>query len=88
MKKMIKLNKSMLRDVTIVEKFTKDNSMYYTKKETVNKLKNKMSEQTIKNIINYLEKTGKIDIDNDGIISYMWNPELLEKIKNMKDIKI
>ena len=77
-----------LQTVLMVEKFIKDNSMFYTKREIFNNLPKKMLWGTYKIIINYLEETLKIIIEKDGTISYIWNPELLEKIKNMPEIKI
>ena len=77
-----------LQTVLMVEKFIKDNSMFYTKREIFNKLPKKMLWGTFKIIIIYLEETLKITIEDDGIISYIWNPDLLEKIRNMPEIKI
>jgi len=77
-----------LQTVIMVEKFIKDNSMFYTKREIFKHLPKKMLWGTYKIIIDYLEETLKITTDKDGVISYIWNPELLEKIKNMQEIKI
>ena len=77
-----------LQTVLMVEKFIKDNSMFYTKREIFNKLPKKMLWGTYKIIIDYLEETLKILIEDDGTVSYIWNPELLERIKNMPEIKI
>ena len=77
-----------LQTVLMVEKFIKDNSMFYTKREIFNKLPKKMLWGTYKIIIDYLEETLKIMVEDDGIVSYIWNPELLERIKNMPEIKI
>ena len=78
-----------LQTVLMVEKFVKDNSMFYTKREIFNNLPKKMLWGTFKIIIDYLEGTLKIIVEkDDGIVSYIWNPELLEKIKDMPEIKI
>ena len=77
-----------LQTVLMVEKFIKKNSMFYTKREIFNKLPKSMLWGTFKIIIDYLEKTLKIITDDDGVISYIWNPKLLEKIKNRPEIKI
>ena len=77
-----------LQTVLMVEKFIKDNSMFYTKREIFNNLPKKMLWGTFKIIINYLEETLKITMEEDGVISYIWNPELLEKIKDISEIKI
>jgi len=77
-----------LQTVFMVEKFIKDNSMFYTQREIFNQLPKKMLWGTFKIIIDYLEGTFKIITDEDGVVSYIWNPELLERIKNMPKIKV
>ena len=78
-----------LQTVLMVDKFIKDNSMFYTKREIFNKLPKKMLWGTYKVIIDYLEEILKIMIEkDDGIVSYIWNPELLKKIKDMPEVKI
>ena len=77
-----------LQTVIMVEKFIKDNSMFYTKREIFNKLPKKMLWGTFRIIIDYLEETLKITTEKDGIVSYIWNPKLLEKVKNMPEIKV
>jgi hypothetical protein len=76
-----------LQTVLMVENFIKENSMIYTKREIFNNLPKQMLWGTFKVIMDYLEET-KIMVDNDGIVSYIWNPKLLEKIKGMQEIKI
>ena len=77
-----------LQTVLMVEKFIKDNSMFYTKREIFNELPKKMLWGTFRIIIDYLEETLKIFIDEDGVVSYIWNPELLGRIKDMPEIKV
>ena len=77
-----------LQTVLMVEKFIKNNSMFYTKREIFNKLPKKMLWGTFKIIIDYLKETLKIMIEDNGVVSYIWNPELLERIKDMPEIKI
>ena len=77
-----------LQTVLMVEKFIKDNSMFYTKREIFDKLPKKMMWGTFKIIIDYLEETLKIMIEEEGVVSYIWNPKLLERIKDMPEIKI
>ena len=77
-----------LQTVLMVDKFIKDNSMFYNKREIFNKLPKKMLWGTYKIIIDYLEETLKIMTEEDGTISYIWNPELLGKIKDMSEIKV
>ena len=78
-----------LQTVFMVEKFIKDNSMFYTKREIFDRLPKKMLWGTFNVIIDYLEETLKIMVEKeDRIVSYIWNPELLKKIKDMPGIKI
>jgi len=77
-----------LQTVLMVEKFIKDNSMFYTKREIFNELPKKMLWGTFRIIIDYLEETLKIMTDEDGAVSYIWNPELLGRIKDMPEIKV
>ncbi len=77
-----------LQTVLMVDKFIKDNSMFYTKREIFEKIPKKMIWGTYKIIIDYLEETFKIMIEEDGTVSYIWNPKLLEKIKYMPEIKV
>ena len=77
-----------LQTVLMVEKFVKDNSMFHTRREIFNELPKKMLWGTYKIIIDYLEETLKIMVDDDGIVSYIWNPDLLNKIKDMREIKV
>jgi hypothetical protein len=77
-----------LQTVIMVEKFIKDNSMFYTKRELFKNLPKQMLWGTFIIIINYLEETMKITIEKDGVVSYIWNPEFLKKTKSMPEIKI
>ena len=57
--------------------------MNYPKKTELWKaLPKKVMYQTFCMIIDYLEKSGKIMIDNDGRIVWTWNPEMIEKIRS------
>jgi hypothetical protein len=75
-----------LQTVLMVEKFIDDNSGEYKKTELWNSLPKKMMWQTFQVIINYLESIGKITFDNEGHLVYIWNPELISKYKNRKDL--
>ena len=48
----------------------------------------KFNDEEIEKIKDYLEETLKIMIDDEGIVSYIWNPDLLERIKDMPEIKV
>jgi len=77
-----------LQTVIMVENFIRDNSMFYTKREIFDNLPKKMLWGTFKVIIDYLEETLKIAVEKDGTIVYIWNPELIEKIKDMSVVKL
>lgn len=77
-----------LQTVIMVENFIRDNSMFYTRREIFNGLPKKMLWGTFRIIIDYLEETLKIMVDDDGVVSYIWNPALLERIKDMPEIKV
>ena len=55
---------------------------YPKKTELWKALPKKVMYQTYCMIIDYLEESGKIMIDNDGRIIWTWNPEMIKKIKS------
>jgi hypothetical protein len=56
--------------------------MNYPKKTELWKaLPKKMMYQTFCLIIDYLDASGKIMIDNDGRVVWIWNPEMIKKIR-------
>ena len=77
-----------LQTVLMVDKFIKDNSMFYTKREIFDHLPKKMLWGTFKIIMDYLEETLRIMVEKDETVSYIWNPELLERIKDMPEIRV
>ena len=54
---------------------------YPRKTELWKNLPKKMMYQTFCLIIDYLEQSGKIMIDTDGRIIWIWNPALIKKIR-------
>ena len=77
-----------LQTVLMVEKFIEENSGEYKKTELFNNLPKKVMWQTFQVIIEYLERSYRIITEKDGKITYIWNPELYNKIKDRPDIKI
>ncbi len=53
---------------------------YPRKTELWRALPKKVMYQTFGIIIDYLENSGKILIDKDGRIVWVWNPELIKKV--------
>ena len=76
-----------LQTVLMVEKFIKDNSGEYKKTELFKKLPKKVMWQTFQVIMEYLESTLKIVYDRKGYIVYIWNPELVKKIKDKPELR-
>ncbi|MBT4165469.1 hypothetical protein HOE04_00335 [archaeon] len=76
-----------LQTVLMVEKFIDDNSGEYTKTQLFNNLPKKVMWQTFQVIMEYLESINKIVYDREGVIVYIWNPELSAKIKDRKDLE-
>lgn len=77
-----------LQTVLMVEKFIDEHSGKYKKTELFNNLPKKVMWQTFQVIMEYLERSYRIVLEKDGRVVYIWNPELLSKIKDMPDIKI
>ena len=76
-----------LDTVLKVEKMIDDNSGNYTKKQLWDRLPKKMMYQTFSLIIDYLIEIGKIAIDKEGKICWIWNPELVKKYLKRKDLE-
>jgi hypothetical protein len=77
-----------LQTVLMVEKFIEENSGEYKKTELFNNLPKKVMWQTFQVIMEYLERSYRIVIEKDGVVTYIWNPKFYEKIKNRPDIKL
>ena len=68
-----------LDTVLMVEEAIRDSEDYPTKTQLWKSLPKKMMYQTFNTIIDYLEYSGKIYIDKDGAIIWVWNPKLVKK---------
>ena len=68
-----------LDTVLMVEEAIQKAEEYPTKAELLRSLPKKMMYQTFSLIIDYLEYSGKIYVDKDGAIVWIWNPKLVEK---------
>jgi len=77
-----------LDTVLMVEDFIEKNSGEYNPGELFRALPKKMLWRTFKVIITYLENSNKIVIDKDGTITWIWNPELVAKYLNRKDLEV
>jgi len=74
-----------LDTVLMVEEAIQKAKEYPSKAELLRNLPKKIMYQTFNTIIDYLEYSGKIHIDSDGAIVWIWDPEGVRKIsKNPK----
>lgn len=76
-----KIHYPQLDTILMVEE-TIQNMDYPKKTELWKSLPKKVMYQTFCMIIDYLEESGKIMIDDDGRIIWTWNPEMIEKIRS------
>ncbi|MGV8162988.1 MAG: hypothetical protein ACP5N2_06680 [Candidatus Nanoarchaeia archaeon] len=75
-----KLHSPTLESVIMVEKTVKKYSQECGKYQLWNKLPKKMMYQTFQVILEYLENSGKIMIDKQGIIIWTYDPKTINKI--------
>ncbi|MBI2664083.1 hypothetical protein HYX10_01935 [Candidatus Woesearchaeota archaeon] len=74
------LHSPTLESVIMVEKTIQKYSQECGKYQLWKKLPKKMMYQTFQIILDYLENSGKIIIDNDGCIIWTYNPEMIRKL--------
>ena len=77
-----------LQTVLMVEKFIEEHSGEFKKTDLFKSLPKKVMWQTFQVIMEYLERSYRIIIEKDGVITYIWNPKFYERIRNRKEIKI
>jgi len=68
-----------LDTVLMVEAFIKEHSGEYKKRQLWEQLPKKVMYQTFCVIFDYLESSGKIAVDREEKIAWIWNPELMRK---------
>jgi len=74
------LHSPTLESVIMVEKTIKKYSQEYGKYQLWKKLPKKMMYQTFQVILSYLEESGKIMIDKDGIVLWTYDPKRIKKL--------
>ncbi len=82
------IHQPKLDTIKMVENFIKDHSGEYKKRSLWEHLPKKMMYQTYGVIIKYLMDSGKIAIDKDNKICWIWNPELIKRYLNDNDLRI
>ncbi len=76
-----------LQTVLMVENFIREHNSEFKKMEIFENLPKKMMWQTFQIIMRYLEDNLKIIYEEDGVITYIWNPELVKKYSGRKDLE-
>ena len=76
-----------LDSVLMVEKLIYTTSGTYTKKQLWDRLPKKMMYQTFSVVIDYLLYSGKISVDAEGKIGWIWNPSLVRKYLKRNDLE-
>ena len=75
-----------LDSVLMVEKLIYDTSGTYTKKQIWERLPKKMMYKTYSVIIDYLLYAGRIAVDKEGKIAWIWDPEGVKKYLKKKHL--
>ena len=73
-------------DIAMVEHFIEENSGEYKRKAIWSCFSQIMSYKEFNLIINMLRESGKIAIDREGKIGWIWNPELVKKYRDREDL--
>ncbi|MGB9708039.1 MAG: hypothetical protein ACPLXC_01795 [Candidatus Pacearchaeota archaeon] len=73
------LHYPQLDTVLMVEEFIRTHSGEFKKRMLWENLPRKVMYQTFCVIFDYLIESGKIAIDKEGKIAWIWNPELVKK---------
>ncbi|MDO8563946.1 MAG: hypothetical protein Q7R87_02970 [Nanoarchaeota archaeon] len=73
-----------LDTIKMVEEFIKESVEEYTKTQLFESLPKKMMWGTFNAILKYLTDINHIGFDRHGVIVYLYNPELAERLKNRK----
>ncbi len=73
------LHYPQLDTILMVEEFIRDNPGEFKKKALWEHLPKKMKYQTYCVVFDYLLESGKIAVDREGHICWIWNSELVQK---------
>jgi hypothetical protein len=81
-------NQPRLDTIKMVEDFIKNHSGEYKRRSLWEHLPKKMMYQNYKKIIDYLLESGKIVLDKDGIVVWIWDPEIIRQYYHRDDLSI
>ncbi|MBI4141335.1 hypothetical protein HY484_00240 [Candidatus Woesearchaeota archaeon] len=82
------LHYPQLDTVLMVESFIKDNGGEFKKKSLWEHLPKKMMYQTFCVIFDYLLHSGKIAVDKEGKVCWIWNPELVQRYLSKPHLRV
>jgi hypothetical protein len=77
-----------LETVLMVERTIDKYSGEFNRTELWKKLPKKVMWQTYLVILDYLQSINKIAISSEGILVYIWSPEVAKRFANTKGIKV
>ena len=80
------LRSPTLETIKMVEKVINDESAEFNKTQLWEKLPRKIMWPTFTTIVNYLEEINKIIISDNGVITWIWNPEFAQKMRSRKSL--
>ncbi len=72
--------------VSVIERFIKKNSGEYKKSTIWSKFSDTMTQKEFNTIIEELHRSGKIAIDKENKIGWIWNPKLAKKYRDRADL--
>ena len=87
MKKPI-LHYPQLDTVLMVEEFMREHSGEFKKRSLWENLPKKTMYQTFCVIFDYLLESGKIALDKEGKIAWIWDPELVKKYLSKPHLRV
>lgn len=77
-----------LETVLMIERFIEANSGEFNRTEIWKKLPKKVMWQTYLIVLDYLQSINKIGIDRNGVIGYIWSPDVAKRFAKRKPIKL
>jgi hypothetical protein len=77
-----------LDTILMVESFIRDHSGEFKKRAAWENLPKKMMYQTFSTIIGYLQDSGKIAMDADKKLCWIYNPEIINRYLSNNNLKI
>ena len=77
-----------LSTVLMIERTIEEHSGEYNRTELWNNLPKKVMWQTFLVVLDYLQTINKNAFDREDKIAYIWNPNLTQKLRLRKEVKV